>query len=71
MAICILGDVELKNAVTNISHDLRTPLTAILGYLDLIEQEDRSEQVTQMDGTIEAKYENGRICITTYFPEGK
>ena len=22
------GDMELKNAVTNISHDLRTPLTA-------------------------------------------
>lgn len=29
------GDLELKNAVTNISHDLRTPLTAICGYLDL------------------------------------
>ena len=31
------GDLELKNAVTNISHDLRTPLTAICGYLDLLE----------------------------------
>ena len=38
-----LGDNELKNAVTNISHDLRTPLTAICGYLDLLEQEDKSE----------------------------
>lgn len=37
------GDTELKNAVTNISHDLRTPLTAIYGYLDLIEQEEKSE----------------------------
>ena len=25
------GDAELKTAVTNISHDLRTPLTAICG----------------------------------------
>ncbi len=33
------GDRELKNAVTNISHDLRTPLTAICGYLDLLEAE--------------------------------
>ena len=28
------GDLELKEAVTNISHDLRTPLTAINGYPD-------------------------------------
>ena len=34
------GDMELKNAVTNISHDLRTPLTAIQGYLDLLEREE-------------------------------
>lgn len=32
----INGDQELKNAVTNISHDLRTPLTAICGYMDLL-----------------------------------
>lgn len=37
------GDTELKNAVTNISHDLRTPLTAICGYLDLLEEEEKSE----------------------------
>lgn len=39
------GDQELKNAVTNISHDLRTPLTAICGYLDLLESEEKSENV--------------------------
>lgn len=33
------GDRELKEAVTNISHDLRTPLTAIYGYLELLEME--------------------------------
>lgn len=36
------GDRELKEAVTNISHDLRTPLTAISGYLDLLERESHS-----------------------------
>lgn len=37
------GNLELKEAVTNISHDLRTPLTAINGYLDLLNREDKSE----------------------------
>ncbi len=41
------GDKELKNAVTNISHDLRTPLTAIYGYLDLLEQENKTDTVTR------------------------
>lgn len=38
------GNDELTTAVTNISHDLRTPLTAICGYLDLLEQEPQSER---------------------------
>lgn len=33
------GDLELREAVTGIAHDLRTPLTAICGYLDLLERE--------------------------------
>ena len=38
------GDAELKNAITNVSHDLRTPLTAICGYLELLEKEEHSEK---------------------------
>lgn len=42
---CINGNQELKNLMTNISHDLRTPLTAISGYIELlykhIEQGDK------------------------------
>lgn len=41
------GDRELKDAVTNISHDLRTPLTALCGYLDLLENEEKNENVTR------------------------
>lgn len=39
------GDLELKRAVINISHDLRTPLTAISGYLDLLDSAEKSETV--------------------------
>ena len=31
------GNQELNRSITNISHDLRTPLTAIRGYLDLFD----------------------------------
>ena len=38
------GNEELKRSITNISHDLRTPLTAIRGYLDLIEHKNLTEK---------------------------
>lgn len=47
------GDRELKEAVTNISHDLRTPITAISGYLELLEQEKKSENVEKYLSYIE------------------
>lgn len=37
------GNAELAAAFTNISHDLRTPLTVLCGYLDLLEQEPQTE----------------------------
>lgn len=43
----VRGDKELKDAITNISHDLRTPLTAICGYLDLLEKCPQSEEARQ------------------------
>lgn len=47
------GDRELKQAVTNISHDLRTPLTAINGYLDLLEGEEKSAAAARYLALIE------------------
>lgn len=49
------GNLELKNAVTNISHDLRTPLTAICGYLDLLEQTENSETAEQYIAVIKER----------------
>ena len=51
------GDLELKNAVTNISHDLRTPLTAISSYLDLLEKEEKNETIERYIGIIKNRTE--------------
>ncbi len=55
--LCKQGDTELKDAVTNISHDLRTPLTAMCGYLDLLEREEMSGLVRQYLEQIENRTE--------------
>lgn len=39
----IRSENELKQAIANMSHDLRTPLTSIAGYIQLLEGEDATE----------------------------
>ena len=41
----INGNNELKNSITNISHDLRTPLTTIRGYLDIAKKTDDTQKL--------------------------
>lgn len=49
------GDAELKDAVTNVSHDLRTPLTSICGYLDLLDAEELPPQARRYAGLIRSR----------------
>ena len=51
------GDRELKQAITNISHDLRTPLTAILGYTEMAKCEEDREKVDRYLSVIESRSE--------------
>ena len=51
------GDREVKEAVTNISHDLRTPLTAICGYLDLLHRTKDPEKQEEYLAIIEERTE--------------
>ncbi len=61
------GDRELKDAVTNISHDLRTPLTAIFGYLDLLEREEKSDTVARYLAFIGDRAEAMRVLTEELF----
>lgn len=51
------GNTELKNAITNISHDLRTPLTAIAGNLYMIGKTDDLSEIREYVGAIEERTE--------------
>lgn len=51
------GDLELKNAVTNISHDLRTPLAAICGYAELLEKEEQTQAAKRYVAIIKERAE--------------
>lgn len=63
----INGDREIKEAVTNISHDLRTPLTAICGYLDLLEKEDKSENAARYIAHITERTESLKTLTEELF----
>lgn len=47
------GDLEFKEAITNVSHDLRTPLTAIFGYLELLKKEEKNKDTARYLSMIE------------------
>lgn len=40
----IRRELEIRKEIENISHDLRTPLTSILGYLEFLDNKDISEK---------------------------
>lgn len=51
------GNLALKEALTDISHDIRTPLTAVRGYLELMEDEDKSQNITRYLSVITERIE--------------
>lgn len=61
------GDRDLKEAVANISHDLRTPLTAICGYLDLLEGEEKSQTAERYLSLIRGRTDHLKSLTEEFF----
>lgn len=61
------GNHELQNAVANISHDLRTPLTAISGYLELLENEKKSPETEKYLAVIAERTAQMRLLTEELF----
>lgn len=49
------GNQELKKSITNISHDMRTPLTAINGYVELMKESEKNNKQEKYIKIVERK----------------
>ena len=63
------GNQELKRIMTNISHDMRTPLTAISGYIELL-KDNKEKQVKYLE-IIERKTKELTILTEQLFDFSK
>lgn len=57
----------LKESVADISHDLRTPLTVILGHLQLLKKEDLTDRQAQRIEIINNKAERMKELVQTFY----
>ena len=57
--------------ITNVSHDLKTPLTSIIGYIDLLEKEELSPQCRDYVTVLAKKAERLRVMIQDIFEVSK
>lgn len=67
VASALRHEEYLKESVANISHDLRTPLTVVLGHLQLLKQENLSKEQENRVETILNKAERMKDLIETFY----
>ena len=58
---------EFKEMIANISHDLRTPLTAVKGYIDLVDRTELTEEQKYNIGIAKKHAENLGRLIEHFF----
>lgn len=61
------NEQKLKDSIANISHDLRTPLTSIMGYLQLLEKSELSVSQREKISILKKKSEMLQNLITSFF----
>ncbi len=61
------GDREVRTAITNISHDIRTPLTAICGYLALMKKQEKSPEMERYLSIIDERAEHMKTLTEGLF----
>lgn len=64
---CLNREQDLRNQIEHISHDLRTPLTAILGYLELLDKANLTEENMDFLKIIEKKALYLQRLITNFY----
>lgn len=61
-------DTELRQAIANMSHDLRTPLTSIMGYIQLIEDDNlSSEEKKEYIDIVKRRTESLQVLISSFY----
>lgn len=65
------GNKEIKKTITDISHDLRTPLTSIRGYIDLLKKEKLNKKQIKYLKVVDERVDNLIILTEQLFDYSK
>lgn len=69
--VAIQSEKMKVDLISNVSHDLKTPLTSMIGYIDLIKKEELTPVITDYMTALSAKTEKLKEMIESLFSLAK
>lgn len=60
------NDADKNRIIASISHDIKTPLTSIIGYSDLVKEEQKLKEIKKYNDTINIKARNIREIVCNF-----